>query len=169
MWCSDDVPMQGCVFADLRERFVLVDDHLESRPVVEFRFFGLTIDGHLIGNPRCTVLFQPSSAGHVPAIPFVSLSEPGFLEAKLAQRITQVGAHTAQLVSGLLMAVTGEFLTDERVARTRYLAAEQRRAQTTSAHQEAVLREQSARHRAQAAVADAEAAYALLSSVRKHR
>ncbi|WP_327116645.1 hypothetical protein OHB12_05185 [Nocardia sp. NBC_01730] len=164
IFSTDDAPVRGQVFTDMAEHSVTVDGRVESRPAVVFRFFGLDVDGHRLGNPCCTAKFHPSWTG---SALITSLDEPGFLTVQLSQRITAVGDTVAQLVNELVTAIAVDFLTDERVARHRHWLADQRRLNAIREHEHAEGLEQQAFHRFREARAAADASYALLRSVRQ--
>ncbi|WP_107657458.1 hypothetical protein [Nocardia suismassiliense] len=164
IFATDDAPVRGRVFVDMSEHTVLIDGRRESRPAVEFRFFGLVVDGRPLGNPRCRTEFHPFSAG---SAAMVSLGEPGALHLILGQRLTDIGDTATTLLTDLLTAISVEFLTDYRVARYRHWAAEQVRLQASSLYESARGLEQRIRQVNVQAQADVDASYALLASMNR--
>ncbi|WP_280394614.1 hypothetical protein [Nocardia brasiliensis] len=162
---TDDAPIRGHVFVDVNDHLIDVDGRPEPRPAVVFRFFGLTVAGHHLGNPSCTVKFLPDWTGLSTQVPLVSLGEPGHLRVVLGQRVNSFPSPVAELLCGLLTTVTREFLTDLRVAKHRYDIAEQRRQSAALAHDQAQINEQLTYRLFQAARAGCDAAHALLRAV----
>lgn len=161
IFATDDAPVRGRVFLDMAEHPVVLDGRRESRPAVEFQFFGLLVAGRPLGNPRCTSEFHPFATG---VSSMVSLGEPGALVLHLGQRMTDVSDTVTGLITDLLTALSVEFLTDHRIARYRHWSAEQLRVQATTLHDQARILEQQAQRAALHAQAHAEASYALLAS-----
>ncbi|GAA5091402.1 hypothetical protein [Nocardia iowensis] len=159
---TDDAPVRGRVFVDMSEHAVIIDGRRESRPAVEFQFFGLLVEGRPLGNPRCTSEFHPFSTG---VRSMVSLGEPGALHLNLGQRVTDISDTVTGLITDLLTAISVEFLTDYRVARYRHWSAEQLRVQANTLHDQARTLEQQLKRAALHAQANAEASYALLASI----
>ncbi|WP_378741446.1 hypothetical protein [Nocardia brasiliensis] len=141
---------------------MIIDGRRESRPAVEFQFFGLLVEGSPLGNPRCTSEFHPFSTG---VRSMVSLGEPGALHLNLGQRVTDISDTVTGLITDLLTAISVEFLTDHRVARYRHWSAEQLRVQANTLHDQARTLEQQLKRAAMHAQANAEASYALLASI----
>ncbi|WP_435592912.1 hypothetical protein [Nocardia sp. bgisy118] len=164
---TDAAPVHGLVFTDMAEHQVFGDGFAQRRPMVVFRFFGLTIDDQLMGNPRATVQFNPEWTGRTSPTRAISLGEPGYLTVHLGHPITTTTGTERELMVDLLAAITAEYLTDERVARHRHWLAELRRQDTARELGRIQALEQQAHRRNRDARAAVDAAWSLLQSVRK--
>ncbi|WP_406279014.1 hypothetical protein OH799_11220 [Nocardia sp. NBC_00881] len=165
LFATDNAPLRGQVFADMSEHNPIVDGIAEARPMVVLRFFGLVVDGERFGNPRITARFEPGTTGRG-ATALVCLGEPGYLGIDLGYPLATADADIRELVSDTVTEITGEFLTDDRAARYRHWAAEQRRQHAAHALEAIQSLEQLAFHRHATARAEADASWALVQALR---
>lgn len=166
---TPDAPVRGHVFVDVTDHFICVDGHPEPRPALLFRFFGLTVTDHVLGNPSCLVEFHPNWAAVSTGVALLSLGEPGHLRIRLGQRVTIFPPPVTELLCELLTTTTQDLLTDLRVARHRYEVAERHRHRAGLAHEQAQIHEQLTYQAFQDARAICDAAHALLQATTENR
>ncbi|MFX0581005.1 hypothetical protein [Nocardia nepalensis] len=166
LFATDDAPVRGQVFADMAEHHPVVDGITETRPMVVLRFFGLVVEDERLGNPRVTVRFEPGTTERGAAA-LVCLGESGYLSMHLGYPLATAEADIRELVSDTVIEITGEFLTDDRAARYRHWAAEQRRQDTARALEAIQTLEQLAFRRHATARAEVDASWALVQALRQ--
>ncbi|KAA8880377.1 hypothetical protein F3087_41640 [Nocardia colli] len=162
---TEEAPIHGHVFVDVTDHLLYVDSRLEPRPAVVFRFFGLTVADHDVGNPSCTVEFIPDWAGPTTHVGLVILGEQGHLNVRLGPRVNVFPPVVTAQLCDLMIAITRDFLTDLRVAKHRYDAAEQYRNNAALAHEQAQINEQLTHQAFLEARTICDAAFALLNAV----
>ncbi|MEV0246885.1 hypothetical protein AB0H76_09890 [Nocardia sp. NPDC050712] len=163
---TEDVPMQGQAFVDLREHHILVDGHREARPAVRFRCFGLTLDREWLGTVECAVAFYPEWIGMRFGHQIELLGESGYLITDYSRELIRKPQETREAVSDLVQAIAAEFFTDLRVAEYRYERASRYSERLTHRDQVMAIRRSAHYQRLHTAKAAEEAAYALLTSLR---
>ncbi|MGY5311648.1 hypothetical protein [Nocardia gipuzkoensis] len=163
---TDEAPLTGTVFTDMGEHTVLVDGIPERRSMVIVRFFGLRAHGEPLGNPRVLARFVPGEPGRGAAAA-VCLGEPGRLHLELGHPLTTADADLRELVSDTVIEITAEFLTDDRAARHRHFCADQRRQDAATALGTIDVLQQHGYRRLAAARAEADAAWALVQTLRQ--
>ncbi|PXX53424.1 hypothetical protein DFR70_12735 [Nocardia tenerifensis] len=163
---TDDAPVSGQVFVNLREHYIVVDGHREPRPAAGFRFFGLTVDQEWLGTLKCSVAFYPDWMGLRFGESVQILGESGHLITDYGRQLSRKPQVLRETVSDLVQAISVDFLTDSRVAEYRWEHAEQRRQQLSRRADVLSMQQEMTYRRLCDARAATAAAYALVTSVR---
>lgn len=161
---TDRAPLSGEVLLDMGQHRPFVDAIPQVRPMVIAQFFGLRVEGDLLGYPRVLVRFQPGDHGHGPAA--VCLGEPGRFHVELGFPLDTAEPKRRELVIDTVVAITGVYLTDERAARYRHHRAHERRSRIALELEAVDALRQHTYQRLQHARAEADASWTLLRSVR---
>ncbi|MGW5441565.1 hypothetical protein [Nocardia asteroides] len=165
---TDDAALTGTVFTEMGEHIVAVDGVPVRRSMVIVRLFNLRAFGEVLGNPAIAVRFVPGAPRHGAAA-MVCLGEHGGLYPDLGQCLDSVAVDLRNLVTDTALAITAEYLTDDRAARYRHHCAEQRRQDAANALTALDLLQQHGSRRLAAARADTDAAWALVQALGLHQ